>query len=115
MKHMNEFVKFDFNAWADGKEFKVRGVYDWKDYKTGAILGKSVQCVIVKDECKGYKLGPAEDSFDLTYEKVTFKCNTTNVKVGDLVRIVNPNPVVYVNNGGFMDVSFKCESVVTKK
>lgn len=109
MKHLNEFVKFDFDSWCLGKDFKVTNINPWIDRSSGTVIGSSVEVVILKDECPNYKLKDGE-SFSMVYDKVVFKVTACNAQVGDYVTLVNSSPVVYVNNG-FMNVSFKGEAV----
>ena len=111
MKHLNEFVKFDYEKWSDGKDFKVTSIVPWVDQKTGSMVGSKVETVILRDDCKFYSLKSAEGDFSLVYEKIVFKCKSCNCSVGDFVLAKDVSPVVYVNNG-FMNVSFKCESVL---
>lgn len=111
MKHLNEFIKFDFEKWSDGKDFRVTSVVPWVDQKTGSVVGSKVEAVILRDDCKFYSLKENETSFSMVYDKIVFKCKSSNCVVGDFIRIKDASPVVYVNNG-FMNVSFKCESVL---
>lgn len=113
MKHLNDFIYFDFDSWAEGKEFQVISVKKWEDREMGTTLGKVVETVILKDDCKNYRLKKDEE-FDLVYEKVIFKAIEADVKKGDHVSFVNPHPVVYVNND-FINVSFKVDEVIIKK
>ena len=87
MKHVNDFVKFDVNAWVQGKDFEVRAIYDRTDKETGAYLGKSVQIVITKDDCKNYVLRENEENFSLAYEKIYVNCDVCSAKIGSKVKL----------------------------
>ena len=71
MKGLNQFLKFDFDAFAQGKQFTVVGTGEYADFETKQHLGTKVDCVITIDKTPyDFKDGK---SFTNRYEKITFK------------------------------------------
>lgn len=50
MKKLNLFTYFDFEMFAKEKKFMSIGQQDWKDFKTGNILGTKLMVVIMQDK-----------------------------------------------------------------
>ena len=50
MKGLNQFLRFDWNAFAEGKSFLVTGVSEYQDFDTKQHLGTKVECVIALDK-----------------------------------------------------------------
>lgn len=50
MNGLNQFLRFDLDAFLQGKSLKTIGCRVWKDYNTKAVLGTAVDCLIDKDE-----------------------------------------------------------------
>lgn len=73
MKGLNNFIRFDWNAFADGKVFLVTGVSEWADYDTKAHLGTKVDVVIISDNT-AYPFKDGKEYSNL-YEKISFKVN----------------------------------------
>lgn len=68
MKSLNQFRKFNFNEFANGKTFAFVNASDWKDYNTQQLLGTKVKLVITADNTKYEKEGVTN-----AYEKFTVK------------------------------------------
>ena len=44
MKNLNQFIRFDFEQFAEGKVFQVNGVKPWKDYDNSEkVLGTQLR------------------------------------------------------------------------
>ena len=72
MKGLNQFQKFDYEAFLEGKTFLVVRCTPWLDFNTKVRLGTKVECVISED--KTHYLPSAEgDKIDNRYEKISFK------------------------------------------
>ena len=118
MKHVSEFVKFDIPAWVQGKEFILKGIYDRKDKETGAVLGKNALLVIMKDDCKNYRLRDQEETFSLVGEKVYVSCDKIFASYGDYVTFEKLSANVaakgMANNQGFLAVYFNAVEIKKK-
>ena len=114
MKHVSDFVKFDFDNWVRGKEFILKGIYDRKN-KEGVIDGKNVQLVILKDDCKGYKLREDEGHFDLVGEKIYVGCDKVSALIGDKIDAsgwsVNVSAKGLPDGKGFLTVYFNTDEI----
>lgn len=75
MKHLSQFLSFDWQAFANGKKFLVTGVSPWKDYDTGKALGTRVEVVIVSDKT-AYRQREGEHVTN-RFEKLVFKTSKT--------------------------------------
>lgn len=73
MKGLNNFIRFDWNAFADGKVFLVTGVSEWVDYDTKAHLGTKVDVVIAVDNT-AYPFKNGQE-YSNRYEKISLKVN----------------------------------------
>lgn len=71
MKRLQYFTFFDFESFSKGKRFLSIGQQEWKDFKTGAILGTKVTVVIAQDKTN-YGDTNGEPVNNL-YEKLVFK------------------------------------------
>lgn len=115
MKHVSDFVTFDFKKWSEGKVFEVIGVYDDKRKDTGEATGlKNILVAIDQDSCPNYKLREGETSFTLKYEKVYFKVRKCEVLPGDRVDFENVVCNVSAKNG-FLSVYFNADKAYKKK
>lgn len=94
LKKLNQFLKFDFEAFSKGKYFQVTGCSEWKDFETKAHMGTKVNVAIVKDNTP-YNLKDGE-SVSNRYEKLTFKVSKDiNIPVDTIVVPVNAVATVY--------------------
>ena len=50
MKGLNQFLMFNWDAFAEGKSFLVTGVSEYQDFDTKQHLGTKVECVIAADK-----------------------------------------------------------------
>lgn len=67
MKYLNQFLKFEWKPFADGKRFMCIGIREWKNHETKEHLGTKVDAVIMQDMTDYGKDG------NNLYEKITFK------------------------------------------
>lgn len=116
MRHLNRFMKFDWEQFADGKDFTVTGCFPWKDYETQELLGTKVEVAITKDETD-YHLKDGISSSNLM-ERLNFKV-TKAVSIPANSKIVPINPTVKAygidrdgNFSSFLNcLSIQCEDV----
>lgn len=115
MKHISDFISFDYDSWVKGKEFTVKAIYDRKDKETQEKTGYNVRCVITKDECKTYKRRDGEEFFSLIGEEVYFSTDNTNATIGSKVKPESVTANVSVkklqNGSAFLTVYFNCKNV----
>lgn len=71
MKYLSQFVKFDWSAFAQGKQFLVTGCSQWVDRNSDELLGTRVEVAIVKDSTH-YQHREGESGSNL-FEKLIFK------------------------------------------
>ena len=71
MKGLNQFLLFNWDAFAEGKSFLVTGVSEYQDFDTKQHLGTKVQCVISSDKTQ-YSFKDGKE-FTNRFEKITFK------------------------------------------
>ena len=109
-------MRFDWNAFADGKEFTVKSCSEWKDYTTKQPLGTNVQVAITKDDTDYHQTG--NNQFTNLGETLTFKVNKKlNIAVNSVVLPVNPTVTAYGKdrNGNFSSflnmLSVKCDDI----
>lgn len=96
LKKLSTFVRFDWEAFADGKVFEVTAVQPWEDFDhKGVILGTVVEVAIIDDETD-YACKPGE-SVTNRFEKLRIKIPERNVpvNVGDKVEPVNAVAKIY--------------------
>lgn len=95
LKKLNQFLHFDFEAFAKGKVFQVTGCSKWVDHETKAHVGTKVDAGIVKDTTQ-YQLADGE-TVSNRFEKLTFKVpkKDMNVPVDAYVMPVNAVATVY--------------------
>ena len=104
MKYLRQFLKFDWDSFSSGKEFRVTGIAPWQDYDTKAILGTTVEVVIYQDKTKyNFKNG---DTRTNQFEKINFKIRKENVSIpaGTPVEPVNPSCTIYGDFGNLLSV-----------
>ena len=96
MKKLGQFLRFDWDSFAEGKLFRVKSLKPWLDFEDKEkVLGVSVEVVIVEDRTL-YDHKPGEDVSNL-YEPISFKVRKPSVAVsiGDLVVPVGAKATVY--------------------
>lgn len=114
MKGLNAFRKFNWDGFSKDKTFTVKGVGNWTDFETKAVLGTKIDVVITKDNTK-YETKNGEQISNL-YAELSFKVNKdmkNSITIGSNVVPVNPIVVVY---GQYNEkLSIKCEDIQTLK
>jgi hypothetical protein len=94
MKKLNQFQRFDWNAFSDGKLFLVTGTSEWQDYDTKEHLGTVVEVVIYKDDTK-YVQKEGEHVTN-RFEKLKFKVRKdVDVPLNRLVQPVGVTATIY--------------------
>ena len=109
MKGLNQFLTFNFPAFADGKTFAVTGISEYQDFETKAHLGTKVECVIATDNTS-YKFKDGEEYSNL-FEKITFKV-PKDVKFPLGTQVVPKNPVASIYGEFRNQLSVKCDDVL---
>ena len=71
MKGLNQFLMFNWDAFAEGKSFLVTGGSEYQDFDTKQHLGTKVECVISSDKTQ-YSFKDGKE-FTNRFEKITFK------------------------------------------
>ena len=109
MKGLNQFVSFDWEAFAQGKQFVVTKVSDYADFDSKAHLGTKVECVIAVDKTPyTFKDGV---SFSNRFEKVTFKVGK-DISIPLESRVI-PKGVTATVYGDYRNLlSIKCDDIV---
>lgn len=94
MKKLNLFTYFDFDEFAKGKRFMSIGQQEWRDYKTGDVLGTKVEVVIVQDKTDyGVQDGKVVSNL---YEKLAIKVpKKIAVPMNVEIKMVNAVATVY--------------------
>lgn len=96
MKKLGQFLRFDWDGFAEGKIFRVRSIKPWLDFEDKEkVLGVVVEAVIVEDRTF-YDCKPGEEVSNI-YEPISFKVrkSSVTVSVGDLVVPVGVKATVY--------------------
>lgn len=108
MKGLNQFVKFDWEAFAQDKQFVVIGVSEYQDFDTKSHLGTKVECVIANDRTP-YNFKDGKE-FTNRFEKITFKvAKDVNIPVNSTVI---PKEVTASIYGEFRNqLSVKCNGI----
>lgn len=110
MRNLNQFIKFDWDAFAAGKKFLYLGQSNWVDHDTQQLMGTRVEVVIASDKTD-YK--PAADGTPAKgnrFEKLTIKVpGAVDLTEDSYIEIVNPVATVY---GDYRNqLSVKADSV----
>lgn len=109
MKGLNQFLRFDWERFADGKIFVVTGVSEYCDYDTKAHIGIKVDCVIASD--KTHYIFKNGQQFTNRLEKITFKVSK-DISVPIDSRVI-PKGVTASIYGDYRNMlSVKCEDIV---
>lgn len=94
MKKLSQFVKFDVDAFLDGKILQVVGIAPWSDYNTKAHMGTRIETIIAQDKTV-YKCKEGEVVSN-RYEKLSIKVRKdVNVPINACIMPVNAVGVVY--------------------
>lgn len=94
LKKLNQFLKFDYARFHNGKILQVIGLSEWKEYKTEKHLGVKIETVITKDATE-YIQKEGEKVSNL-YEKLIFKCpKDIKVPLNAIIEPINPVATVY--------------------
>lgn len=109
MKYLSQFVgSFNWLAFSEGKQFRVIGYREWKDFESGSHLGTKVEVVIFKDETS-YKQRDGEVANNL-FEKLVFKV-AKNIEI-PINSIVEPLGVTATIFGEYRNqLSVKAEDI----
>ena len=108
MKGLNQFLSFNWDAFAEGKTFIVTGVSEYVDYNTKEHLGSKVDCVIASDKTP-YKFKDGEE-FTNRFERISFKVSTdVNIPIETRVMPINAVATIY---GEFRNnLAVRCSSI----
>ena len=79
MRNLNQFMRFDHEAFFKDKKLMSQGVREWKDYDTKEVLGTVIDVVIVSDETE-YKNRDGERSTN-RFEKFSVKVPQKNLEI----------------------------------
>ncbi|MCI8526816.1 MAG: hypothetical protein HFF17_13080 [Oscillospiraceae bacterium] len=94
LKKLNQFLKFDFEAFSKGKVYQVSGTSEWVDFTSKAHMGTKVEVAILKDETQ-YKQKEGENVSN-RYEKLNFKVRKdVKIPLNAYVVPVNATATVY--------------------
>lgn len=108
MKGLNQFLMFNFTAFAEGKQFIVTSVSEYQDYDTKAHLGTKVDCIIAVDKTP-YKFKEGEE-FTNRFEKITFKVSK-DVNIPIESRVIPKNVVASIYGEYRNQLSCKCSDI----
>lgn len=91
LKKLSLFQYFDIDTWLAKKKLMTAGVQEWRDFETQRVLGTKIDVVIVSDETD---YGNVVNNL---YEKLSVKipAKLNNVPMNTVIRLVNPEAVVY--------------------
>ena len=116
MNGLKSFMKFDWDDFADEKEFTVKSTSDWTDYNTKEKLGTKIEVVISKDDTTypGKKGNEVSNIFETLFFKVK-----KEVDVSPKKKVVPVNPTVTAygmdkagNFSSFLNcLSITCEDI----
>ncbi len=109
MKGLNQFVKFDWDAFAQGKTFIVTGKSENLDWNSKKHLGSKIEVVIASDNTQyTFKDGT---EFTNQYEKIAFKLSKDiDIPVG--TRVVPKNAVAVVFGQFQNQLSVRCDDIL---
>lgn len=95
-KGLQQFLRFDWEAFFADKRLKTIGCEEWREYETQSIRGSKVIAVIVADKTV-YKTKADGQAPNNLYEKVTIKVpkQLVNVPMNTEVQLINPTVTVY--------------------
>ena len=94
MKHLNEFIKFDWDKFVEKKGFLVTGISELQDFESKKHLGTKIEVVIIEDGTN-YKQKEGECVTN-RFEKILFKIyKDVNVPLNSQVLPVNVSASIY--------------------
>ena len=108
MKGLNQFLRFDCNAFAEGKSFLVTGVSEYQDFDTKQHLGTKVECVIALDKTP-YSFKDGKE-FNNRFEKITFKV-LKDVNIPLESRVMPKGVTANIYGEYRNQLSVKCEDI----
>lgn len=108
MKGLNQFVEFNWNAFAKDKVFIAKGISEYVDFKTKEHLGTKVDGGIAEDNTQ-YVFKDNEE-FSNVFETITFKVSK-DIKVPIGVRIIPVNAKAVVYGDARNMLSVKCDDI----
>lgn len=97
MKGLHQFMCFDLGRFLEGKTLVVTSINDLTDYNSSTIIGKKIECAIIKDDTV-YTPGKDGSMVSNLFEKVLVKVklpHTVDVSIGTEVALVNATATVY--------------------
>lgn len=108
MKGLNQFVEFNWNAFAKDKVFIAKGIGEYVDFNTKEHLGTKVDGGIAEDNTQ--YVFKDNEKFSNVFETITFKVSKdVNVPIGAKIIPVNPTAKIY---GDFRDkLSVTCQDI----
>lgn len=108
MKHLSQFVHFNWEAFAEGKRFLVTSCRPWIDFESKEALGSAIEVVIYKDETE-YRQKDGEQTTNL-FEKLTFKVNKeVDIPLKSFIEPINATATIY---GEYRNqLSVKCDDI----
>lgn len=93
LKRLNQFLRFDFPGFSDGKIYQVTGISEWIDFESKKHIGTKIEVVIVEDKTKyAHRDGEVISN---RYEKLVIKVKK-DIKVPIDARVEPVNPVATV-------------------
>lgn len=114
MKKLHLFTYFNFDEFAKGKRFMSIGQQEWKDFKTGNILGTKLIVVIMQDKTI-YDGVPDGEVVSNLYEKLTIKIPIKiSVPMNVEVRLINADATVFGEFRNQLSVTAENVEVVGK-
>lgn len=95
MRHLRDFLVFDFEAFINGKTLMVTGCKTWKAYDSKEICGTVIETAIVKDNTQ-YKEKDGEHISN-RFEKLNIKVKKMdlNIPLDTIIRPINAVASVY--------------------
>lgn len=97
MKFLNQFEKFNWDGFVDGKTLMCIGTSPWTDRDTGALVGTKVECVIMEDKTDYQR--KEGDTTSNRFEKLTVKVAKPVVVASNVM--VKPTGVVATIYGDY--------------
>ncbi|MBR1816017.1 MAG: hypothetical protein IJ763_04880 [Lachnospiraceae bacterium] len=109
MKGLNQFLNFDWSAFAEGKQFIVTGLSEYQDFETKAHLGTKVDCIIALDKTP-YVFKDGKE-FTNRFEKISFKVSK-DMNIPLESRVMPKNVVASIYGEYRNQLSVKCDDIV---
>ena len=109
LKFLNQFQKFDLDAFLKDKTIIVNGISQWKEFGSDKVAGTKIEVVIMKDGTKYVQKENAQQTnrfatFDIKVRKeIDVPINS------QIISLVNPTAAIY---GDYRNqLSVKCEDI----